>query len=248
MKDKRSMLNIACGTKMHSEWTNVDFSPYVRLRKHMSFAKVLYKTGILSPLRWERLCAVDPETVCWDLRKGLPWEANTFDVVYHSHFLEHIPKEAVVKFLLECNRVLKPNGIIRVVVPDLHYAVTRYNTSWEKLENRQTDSYETHEKSVEALFDQMVRTTATGLNEQTNKLTRFLEKRIRSSPDKTGELHRWMYDRYLLSQRLEQAGFSMTKVHTDKTSSIAEWSSFCLDQTESGEPYKVGSLYMEGTK
>jgi len=248
MSDKRAMLNIACGTKMNQGWTNVDFSPYVRLRKYMPFAKILYKTGLLSSLRWERLCAVDPETVCWDLRKGLPWEANTFDVVYHSHFLEHIPKAAVVPFLLECYRVLKPNGILRVVVPDLHHAIELYNESWGKLDSNQASVYEIHEKSIEALYDQMVRTTATGLNEQTNKLTIFLEKRIRSSPDKTGELHRWMYDRYSLCQRLERAGYSGIQVQTDRSSAIANWLSYGLDQDKLSCPYKEGSLYIEGSK
>jgi SAM-dependent methyltransferase len=248
MRDNKSMLNIACGSKMHHEWTNVDFSPYVRLRKHMLFAKVFYKTGLLSPLRWKRLCSVDPETVCWDLRKGLPWKANTFDVVYHSHFLEHIPKEAAVPFLTECNRVLKPNGVVRVVVPDLHHAIELYNESWGKLETNETGGYGMHKKSIEALYDQMVRTTATGLSEQMNTFTIFLEKILRSSPAKTGELHRWMYDRYSLCQRLEHAGFSGIQVLTDKTSSIDDWLSYGLDQEEDGNPYKEGSLYMEGVK
>jgi 2-hydroxychromene-2-carboxylate isomerase len=40
-------------------------------------------------------------------------------VVYHSHVLEHLPKDAAPRFVGECYRVLAEGGILRVVVPDL---------------------------------------------------------------------------------------------------------------------------------
>jgi SAM-dependent methyltransferase len=41
------------------------------------------------------------------------------DLVYTSHFIEHIPLSRVDSFLNECFRVLKPKGILRIVTPDL---------------------------------------------------------------------------------------------------------------------------------
>jgi ubiquinone/menaquinone biosynthesis C-methylase UbiE len=45
----------------------------------------------------------------------LPFEDDSFDMVFSSHVLEHIPDQS--KALAEINRVLKPNGIHFCVVP-----------------------------------------------------------------------------------------------------------------------------------
>ncbi len=48
----------------------------------------------------------------------VPWdfESETFDRVYASHFLEHVfDVNAVVK---EIHRILKPDGVLEVIVPD----------------------------------------------------------------------------------------------------------------------------------
>lgn len=61
-----------------------------------------------------------------DLSQGIPFPDQSFSVVYHSHFLEHLPKQAAVDLLRECCRVLIPGGVIRVVVPDLEQIVRTY--------------------------------------------------------------------------------------------------------------------------
>ncbi len=53
------------------------------------------------------------------MRQGIPFPDRSFDVVYHSHVLEHLSKSEASKFLKECSRVLRPQGVLRVVVPDL---------------------------------------------------------------------------------------------------------------------------------
>lgn len=59
-----------------------------------------------------------------NLSRGIPFESETFDLVYHSHVLEHFPRENGRVFMAECFRVLKPGGILRAAVPDLE-AITR---------------------------------------------------------------------------------------------------------------------------
>jgi len=54
-----------------------------------------------------------------DLLGRLPLTDNSAQLVYSSHFLEHIPKPEVETFLRECLRILKPGGVIRLVLPDL---------------------------------------------------------------------------------------------------------------------------------
>jgi len=86
-------INLGCGQRFHPDWTNVDYSP----------------SG--------------PEVRAYDIRKGVPFADGTFDVVYLSHVLEHFSKTEGPNLLVECLRVLRQNGTIRVVVPDLECIV-----------------------------------------------------------------------------------------------------------------------------
>lgn len=45
----------------------------------------------------------------------LPFKDNSVDEILLSHVLEHIPNR--YKFIMECWRVLKPNGILHVKLP-----------------------------------------------------------------------------------------------------------------------------------
>ncbi|MGL4880978.1 MAG: class I SAM-dependent methyltransferase, partial [Waterburya sp.] len=48
----------------------------------------------------------------------LEFEDNTFDFIFSEHFFEHLFLNEAVKLLKECRRILKPHGVIRIVVPD----------------------------------------------------------------------------------------------------------------------------------
>jgi len=50
--------------------------------------------------------------------EGLPFENCTFDIVYSSHVLEHLPWYQVEGALREWVRILKPGGFIEIWVPD----------------------------------------------------------------------------------------------------------------------------------
>ena len=64
----------------------------------------------------------------------------------------------------------------------------------------------------------------------------------------SGEVHRWMYDRYSLRRLLVAAGFCDINVQTATMSRIPDWTSFCLDTTPDGRVNKPDSLFMEGIK
>lgn len=74
-----------------------------------------------------------------DIRKmsmlSLDFADNSVDEVYTSHSLEHFGKDGVNQVLKECNRVLKPNGIIVIEVPNLesvlqHWLNTKEEDRW----------------------------------------------------------------------------------------------------------------------
>lgn len=245
--DGKAILNIGCGTKMHWAHNNLDFSPYARLRHHMFFAKMLKLIGFLSDERYQNLLKVDPQIIRWNLRKGIPFDSGTFDAVYLSMLLEHIARESSPYLLKECHRVLKEGGIIRVVVPDLEHIVKVYIKSLIALENGQETAIIQHKAAIHELFDQMVRNEATGTSQQ-RPFVRLLERLIRGNTAKSGELHRWMYDKYSLKNLVESAGFYNISIKDAFSSSIEGWQKYSLDTNENGSIYKPGSLFMEGRK
>lgn len=91
-------LNLACGPVylIDDHWVNIDF------------------------------VSVGREVIGHDLLTSLPFDDSEFDLVYSSHFLEHVPRSCVHTFLLECKRVLRPGGILRLVLPDSEEMFTSY--------------------------------------------------------------------------------------------------------------------------
>lgn len=122
------LLNLGCGNRYHPEWVNVDF----------------YSTG--------------PGVISCNLNLALPFDDNSFDAVYHSHLLEHFPKCYAPKFTGECFRILRPGGIIRVVVPDLEQIVRVYLNLLEKADQGDDEACKRYDWIMIEMFDQMVRT------------------------------------------------------------------------------------------
>lgn len=91
-------LNLGCGDyfSKEKEWVNLDF------------------------------VAAHEGVIAHNLLKGIPFEENTFDFVYHSHVLEHFSKEDGENLIYECFRVLKPNGVLRIAIPDLERIAKKY--------------------------------------------------------------------------------------------------------------------------
>jgi len=252
--DGRTMLNLGCGNRIHKEWNNLDF------------LKSEKQTGVIS----------------YNILKGIPFPANTFEGVYHSNFLEHLDREEGERFIMECYRVLKNGGTLRMVVPDLELLAKEYLKAL-KLNNNKKQEYEFAKIN---LIDQMTRTKIGGYlgdflrdpknrdflikkmgrsnvdyytlqkNVSTNKrkllfmIKMILEKiEIKeNTPKNTGELHKWMYDRYSLTLLLKKCGFKNCKVVEYNKSRIKNWNNYFLDMNLDGSKYKIDGLFMEAVK
>ncbi len=90
------LVNIGCGSVFHPGWINLDSVP----------------TG--------------PAVRAYDARGPLPFADASVDVVYHAHMLEHLEADDARRFLAECHRILRPGGVLRVVVPDLEGIAQAY--------------------------------------------------------------------------------------------------------------------------
>lgn len=68
-----------------------------------------------------------------DLRYPLRIAGETVDGIFCEHTLEHLVYQDVDKILNECYRILKPGGVIRIVLPDLSLFIRNYcgeNSDW----------------------------------------------------------------------------------------------------------------------
>jgi predicted SAM-dependent methyltransferase len=120
-------LNLGCGGCFHRDWVNVDF------------------------------VSSDPAVIKHDLREKLPFGDSSFSVVYHSHVLEHLPRRAAPGFIRECHRVLKPGGILRVVVPDLEGIARLYLENLDAAVSGDAAARDRYEWIILEMLDQLVR-------------------------------------------------------------------------------------------
>src|SRR6476659_3429647 len=64
--------------------------------------------------------------ICCDIGKGLPLETDSMDYVVSIHALPEVPYPELVPVLSELRRVLKPDGVLRLALPDLDKGIAAY--------------------------------------------------------------------------------------------------------------------------
>ncbi len=240
----RTILNLACGTRTSDQCINIDWSIYCRIRR-LPCARIVARL-LCTRDQIKRYSGVVGETQVHDLRKGIPYGDRSVDAVYHSHLLEHLDRPAARQLLRESFRVLKPNGFHRIVVPDLSRLCRRYLEDFDGCQ-RDRAKADSHERFVEAMIEQMVRSEGAGTARQ-RWLRRAIENAVLGSATRRGEAHRWMYDEISLAMLLEQAGFRNVRTHTYRTSDIPGWNQIGLDTDDNGNEYKPNSCYVEAQR
>lgn len=125
-------LNLGCGNCYHSDWINID------------------------------LQSNDPQVISHDLRKGIPFSEENFDVVYHSNIIEHFRRNDALAFMKECFRVLKPGGILRVATPDLEQICQIYLETLNSLKEGDMSRDSDYEWILLEMYDQTVREKSGG--------------------------------------------------------------------------------------
>ena len=132
-KDERDGLvkiNLGCGLRVAQGWLNIDGSLNAMFASWPNWVhKVLYRlSGARQYYCLEQYCAIleNHQFLHHDLALSLPLHDSTVDVIYSSHFFEHLFKDDASNLLRACAQALKPSGTIRISVPDLAYAVSLY--------------------------------------------------------------------------------------------------------------------------
>lgn len=129
MKNNFDKINIGCGINVidgDGGWLNVDNSVVAKLRR-LPFWHFLVKSLVQYKLL-ENFYISYPAVKIVDIRKKLPFQDESFKYIYCSQVVEHLYLWQLNEFILECHRILKPGGVMRILTPDLKKTVSLYNS------------------------------------------------------------------------------------------------------------------------
>ena len=102
---KRRKVNLGGGNQYKRYWENVDL--------YANSVYIEYKINFLNV-------------------QLLPFENESVEKIFSSHLLEHLPDDAVLNLLKECERCLKVGGRLRISVPDMDKAFKAYlESNWD---------------------------------------------------------------------------------------------------------------------
>jgi SAM-dependent methyltransferase len=173
---------------------NVDGSWNAWLSNHVYLHRTLTACGLIGKNSPGAQWNVRP--LAHDLTRALPFPDNSISAIYGAHILEHLYRAEAQNLLGECHRVLRPGGVLRLVVPDLHAMAASY------LKNKNGGCPSPAERIA----------AADRLNEKLG---------FRSPARPTGNLifrfyclwkdfhhHKWMYDSDSLIHYMGEAGFA----------------------------------------
>lgn len=99
----------------------------VWLAKSPVLARLMRSVGLIDRGNLEFAASCRANDVRYaNASKRIPHDSGTVDAIYSSHMIEHLVRDDAWAFLLECHRVLRSGGRLRLVVPDLHALVHQY--------------------------------------------------------------------------------------------------------------------------
>ena len=116
--NKSEYLYVGCGNHRLKGFTHADISVYKA-----------YKNRTIE----------QPEIIC-DITKKIPLKNKTVKFIFSRDTLEHLTWKELINHFIECNRILKENGIIRMSFPSFDKMIERYKNKDEDLEQAIKDS------------------------------------------------------------------------------------------------------------
>jgi predicted SAM-dependent methyltransferase len=189
-----SRVNIGCGISPTPGWINLDIISH-------------------------------PGVYFWDCRSGLPFANGSIAAIYSEHFFEHLDLYSeAYPFLRECLRCLRPQGVLRIVVPDAGAYLRAYNGPWERLANMRP-LYCTPDGWRDGWLGQVYKTKMQLIN----------------AVFRQGYEHKYAYDDETLVFVLREAGFADVIVQQFRASVDPKMAPDRNDR-------RTESLYVEGVK
>jgi predicted SAM-dependent methyltransferase len=196
-------LHIGCGMNAPSDFDNFDVSPTLRFERIPIFGAWYTKNSTRFPrnVRYGNIAY------------GLNGVDDYYDACYCSHVLEHLSKDEFDIAIENVQKYLKPGGVFRLIMPDLHKYVTTYLNNYNR--------------DYEYSSTEFINQTLLGTQEfRKRNLLSIIKNGLSNSR------HIWLWDDITTMEALKQAGFdgitkrSFNVSSTDYFSNIEKESSF----------------------
>lgn len=189
-----SKLHLGCGLNTPTGWINIDGSLNARMAKYPALRSILQRLR-LAPEKQVQI-PWNSTILIHDLRKPLPFQTASIEAIYASHVLEHLYLSDAKCLLKDCFRVLRPGGILRMVVPDLRAIIDEYwaHTSFEQPTKESGEPRPADKVNMRLLMRSMDPPSGNLLYRLYSALYDF-------------HSHKWMYDTDSLSAYFQWAGF-----------------------------------------
>jgi SAM-dependent methyltransferase len=167
-----------CGHSAPEGWLNFDASLTLQVERLPVVGRFVKKNAQRFPAN----------VVFGDIVKGLPIADGSVDGVYASHVLEHLSRASMLVALRNTYRILRPNGIFRLIVPDLEARARQYLSD---LDAMRSDAN-----------DRLLRSSYLGVEADPKGLVGFASERLGRNK------HLWMWDYLSIEAALKAAGFT----------------------------------------
>jgi len=121
-KTRKTKLNLGSGPNGLDDWLNYDYGLLPLLSKITSLRHLLINLKLLPStynLDW-------PEIKLVNIGQRFPLANRSIKYIYCSHVIEHFHRWQALKILKESHRVLRRNGVIRIVIPDIQKMCKNY--------------------------------------------------------------------------------------------------------------------------
>jgi SAM-dependent methyltransferase len=165
-------------------WENVDKSLTPVLTRKPAVRAIMRRVGLINELQAQT--SWPPEVKRMNVSGTWPWPDASASAVFSSHMVEHLEADEVRHVLSESFRVLRPGGIMRLALPDLHLATEKYMRDKASGDEAAADAFVTYLYLRPEIH-------GSGLHRM---LVRLLHRP-----------HLWMYDFESLARRARETGF-----------------------------------------
>jgi predicted SAM-dependent methyltransferase len=119
MTSKKNYLYVGCGHHRITGFTHVE----------INIGKQFKKQGDVGP----------PDIIA-DITQHIPLKDNSVDLIFSRATLEHLTYQELINHFLECHRLIKKEGYIRMTVPDVDIMISNYLNKNESIEEAKIDS------------------------------------------------------------------------------------------------------------
>jgi len=175
-------INIGCGQTPTKGWINFDNSPAIKLAQSPLKLRLVKMLGLLTKQQIKNIEWLKKNTIEYaDATTKIPLLDNSVITIYSSHMFEHLSRDGGVRFLQGVKRVLVNEGVVRIAIPDLEKAISRYNK--EKNADEFMESILVSAPPISSLIDK-VRLIFSGYRQ-----------------------HQWMFDGDSLANLMKSQGF-----------------------------------------